>query len=237
MAVIHELIKITTDFTSEPITLRNVTAKAIGRYYFTTGTYRDLPRITYGKVAAGFGSGVVPSFADVPVVGAGDAPQATSAATFSRTRMVGPDDALHIAPRSYDHWETCYFFAYNEATIPPAPSILAPSTCVFTAAVTGSVITALDNDFNNGDTLVPLTTNTLPGGMSLADTYTAVKITSNTMRLLNSAGVPVVITNTGTGTHTLALVKRAVPPTPPNVDDIDVIPLLWNPHLSYPSVE
>lgn len=234
MAVIHPFISITTDFTSEPIILRDVTAKAIGRYYFTTGTYRDLPRMTFGKVSASMGTGLVPAITDIPVIGAGDAPQQTSAATFSRTRMVSSDDALHIPPRPLDHWETCYFFAYNEAVIPPAPSILAPSTCNFTAAVTGSVITALGNDLANQDKVLLVTTGTLPGGLSLAESYTVTKITGNTLRLVNSAGVPVAITNTGTGTHTLVLITRAVPPTPPNVDDVDIIPFAWNPQISYP---
>jgi len=86
------------------------------------------------------------------------------------------------------------------------------STSAFTAATTG-IITDAAHGLLNGDRVVLSTTTTLPAGLATSTVYYVIEATTNTFKLSSVPVAPyltgniaapdaVVITDTGTGTHT-----------------------------------
>lgn len=90
----------------------------------------------------------------------------------------------------------------NELTVMDTIGIL---TGTFTAATT-DIVTSNSHGLKENDKVVLTTTGTLPAGLSLATTYYAKKITTNTFKLSESPQENVSnfvdVTDTGTGTHT-----------------------------------
>jgi len=75
----------------------------------------------------------------------------------------------------------------------------------FTAAVTG-IITAVAHGLKLNQIVKVASDDTLPEGLSASSYYFVVEITTNTFKLaLEKDGVPVSITDTGTGNHTFTI--------------------------------
>ena len=87
---------------------------------------------------------------------------------------------------------------------------VALKTATFTAAIT-DIITDASHGLSNGDKLVLTTDNTLPAGLSTETLYYVMAVTTDTFKLSidkpdsNGFGVPVDITDTGTGNHTYTI--------------------------------
>uniref|UniRef100_A0A6H1ZGF0 Putative tail collar protein n=1 Tax=viral metagenome TaxID=1070528 RepID=A0A6H1ZGF0_9ZZZZ len=75
-------------------------------------------------------------------------------------------------------------------------------TGTFTAATTG-IITSAGHGLSNGETISKTTTDTLPAGLTVGVVYYVINSTTDTYKVaLTNGGTAVVITDTGTGTHT-----------------------------------
>lgn len=78
-------------------------------------------------------------------------------------------------------------------------------TANFTAATT-DVITSNAHGLKDGDMVVLTTTGTLPAGLAIGTVYYVIQAATNTFKLAATAnGMPVDITDTGTGTHTFTM--------------------------------
>ncbi|TWT63199.1 hypothetical protein [Rubinisphaera italica] len=76
---------------------------------------------------------------------------------------------------------------------------------------TNELILDQQADFRVGQTLMVKTSDTLPGGLDIAEAYTVAEYDRDSLRLkLTLAGVPVTINNYGGGTHTIRLVFDAL---------------------------
>ncbi len=80
----------------------------------------------------------------------------------------------------------------------------------FTAVAATDLCTATGHGLLTGDQVVCTTTTTLPAGLATGTYYYVIKVSDNTFKLASSlananAGTAVDITDTGTGTHSIAL--------------------------------
>lgn len=91
----------------------------------------------------------------------------------------------------------------TEQTILDAIGIL---TADFTAAVATDLLTSAAHGLKDGDMVVLTTTDTLPAGLAVLTIYHVRDASTNTFRLAaTNNGVPIDITDTGTGTHTFTM--------------------------------
>ena len=85
-------------------------------------------------------------------------------------------------------------------------------TDTFTAAVATDLLTQSAHGLKDGDPLILTTADTLPAGLELLTTYYVRDASTNTFRVsLDPNGIPINITDTGTGAHTYTMHDVSIP--------------------------
>jgi hypothetical protein len=185
------------------------------------------PDITYGTMKLGPTITTVDAEAALIPVAGKVGQDVGGTPTLDDVSYIAGDAARGIGPRTHYEPTLGYMFVFTGSV--PEPVAPRYNAAVVTANASSNLFTGTAHLFDSGDLVSYHSTSAYPTGISPTDVYTVTKVSADVFGLLLN-GVPVDISDTGSGTQTVTLVTPSrLPATIPNAV---FVPMSWGPKLT-----